>query len=244
MQSGGADRLRRPRRGQRDRHTPDRGCSTPTGSAFEQPGHTPLHRGSSRGICRISHTRNWYTWPSIAECPHCCDGGGRSIRSVLQPDWIASRLPNLELARRLRYLATPRAFFVLFCSLAIIIWLLDFGSRVGATAVPGGSYQAPQQHGQAVPSVPTHARLRFPAGTTQTQAIGAQENIWSWNTIAAQSRLQSASAEMNTQVWIVVLVFSEPTEASQFYAKHPRSPSPWIQNEPCGSSLGDARVYR
>jgi hypothetical protein len=88
---------------------------------------------------------------------------------------------------------------------------------VGATIVPGGSYQTPQQKAQTFPTVPTHARLRFPIGTDQAQAVGTQENIWSWNTVATVARLGGPSGGMMTKEWTVVMVFLEPTQVAQFY---------------------------
>jgi hypothetical protein len=130
---------------------------------------------------------------------------------------FATWVPRLELPRRLQRVARPQAFFGLLCLVVIASWLLDYYARVGAAIVPGGSYQAPQSQGKIFPIIPTHARLRFPIGTSQAQAIGIQENIWSWNTVATESKLEGPSGRMMVKEWIVVLVFLEPTQGSQFY---------------------------
>ena len=120
---------------------------------------------------------------------------GQTLFSALIASTIATALvaaffnhltnwfPRLDLARRLRAVAQPKAFFFLFCLAVVATWLLDYTARIRAATTRAGSYQAPQAQAQKFPLLPTHAHLHFATGSNRAQPFGKQENVHAWNSI-------------------------------------------------------------
>jgi hypothetical protein len=96
---------------------------------------------------------------------------------------LTNWFPRLDLARRLRAVAQPKAFFFLFCLAVVASWLLDYTARISVATTPAGSYQAPQAQAQKFPLIPSHARLHFGTGSNRAQPYGKQENVHAWNSI-------------------------------------------------------------
>ena len=138
---------------------------------------------------------------------------------------IATSFPSVQL--RLRTLARPQALFTLLCGFVILAWILDYSARVSLAAISGGSFQSPQaqaqaQANEALPLIPTHARLEFPiAGHgAMAQAIGPQDNIFRWNLVNTGQDIPTLQGgHMIMDMWVVLLVFEKPTRVDAIYVR-------------------------